>query len=241
MNITILQQEDPITNEYRIGDDKSKHAPIYAIRTILYAIVTVWLKFFKDKDIDIDKLLKLHYDKNKNSIDFIKTLLNQYKKSSIEDIAKSADLAAVSAYLAAETIAKCDTTKNSSTATSSDNCNVVYPENVACAAAKSAKATVDAFSDASAEYSADKQYAKFAASVTAANLAYCLSFSAAYFASIDTYTDVYTTSAVYKFATKDFDTKVESETEYAYSDVKSLPETVLFYLINAYIFLSLKT
>ena len=141
MNITTLQQEDPITNEYKIGDDKSKHATIYAIRTILYAIVTVWLKFFKDKDID--KLLKLHYDKNKNSIDFIKTLLNQYKKSSIEDIAKYAYLAAVSAYLAAETIAKCDTTKNSSTATSSDNCNVVYPENVACAAAKSAKAAVE--------------------------------------------------------------------------------------------------
>ena len=115
-------------------------------------------------------------------------------------------------------------------------------QNASAKSAKSAKsASVDAFSDASAEYSADKQYAKFAASVTAANLAYCSSFSAAYFASIDTYTDVYTACAVYKFATKDFDTKVESETEYAYSDVKSLPETILFYLINAYIFLSLKT
>jgi hypothetical protein len=115
-------------------------------------------------------------------------------------------------------------------------------KNASSKSAKSAKSdAADAFSDASAEYSADKQYAKFASVTDAANLAYCSSFSAAYFASIDTYTDVYTASAVYKFATKDFDTKVEYETEYAYSDVKSLPETVLFYLINAYIFLSLKT
>ena len=105
------QLKEEINKQYPIDDKKpDTHTKIYAIHTILYAIVSVWLRFFKDKDISI--LFASLREKNKVDFDYIKTLLNQFKEYAAETVAKSAasasDLATDSAASAAKHPASVD-------------------------------------------------------------------------------------------------------------------------------------
>ncbi len=79
-NTTLEKLKDIITNEHKIDDKKpDTHTKIYTIHTILYAIVTVWLRFLKDKNIDV------LFEQFPNEI---KTLLEQCKESDIDDATK---------------------------------------------------------------------------------------------------------------------------------------------------------
>ena len=81
--LTLKQLEDKIINKHKIYDNLFTNTRRYAIRAILYAIVTVWIRFFKDNDNDnyINDLFKSLPDKNEHDVAFIKTLLKQYKKN----------------------------------------------------------------------------------------------------------------------------------------------------------------
>ena len=113
--ITLNQLEEEIIKQHPIKNDISD-AKNHAIHTILYAIVSMWFKFFKNDNINV--LLKslqdkykndcIFINKNKDEISFINKLLNQYAKlSSYKAATKSSYLAALAAlatkssYLAA--------------------------------------------------------------------------------------------------------------------------------------------
>ena len=83
------QELEKIIENFKKDDLSS--IQIYAIRTILYDIIAVWLRFFKDKDISI--LFASLREKNTDDFDYIKTLLNQCKNFSVSvayDAASSA-------------------------------------------------------------------------------------------------------------------------------------------------------
>ena len=91
-NLTLKQLEEEIKKQHPLNFDKSD-TKIYAIRTILYAIVAVYLRFFKDDDICI--LFKSLQENNKDKFAFIKTLLEhaKYATSCIcYDVAESAKI-----------------------------------------------------------------------------------------------------------------------------------------------------
>jgi hypothetical protein len=91
--------EKKITNEYKIDDNlPATHEKIYAIRIILYVIVAVWLRFFKDKDISI--LFASLSQKNTDDFDYIKTLLNQCKNFTVFVASTAANAALSVAYVA---------------------------------------------------------------------------------------------------------------------------------------------
>jgi hypothetical protein len=75
-NLTLKQLEEEIKKQHPLNFDKSD-TKIYAIRTILYAIVAVYLRFFKDDDICV--LFKSLQENNKDKFAFIKTLLEHAK------------------------------------------------------------------------------------------------------------------------------------------------------------------
>ena len=110
-NPALKQLNDTITNTYKLDDNLlDTHTKIYAIHTILYAIVAVWLRFFKDKDINV--LFKSLQKNNEDKFVFINILLNQSKEYAAETVAKSAasasDLATASAASAAKHPASVD-------------------------------------------------------------------------------------------------------------------------------------
>ena len=84
-------EETTITNQHPLKEEIEKqhpqnttksHTRIYAIRTILYAIVAVWLRFLKDKDIDV--LFESFPKDIKDNVAFIITLLKQSKEYNVD-------------------------------------------------------------------------------------------------------------------------------------------------------------
>ena len=81
------QIKEEIEKQHPLNTTKS-HTQIYAIRTILYAIVAVWLRLLKGEDIDV--LFNSFTKDIKDNVAFIITLLKQSKKYNVDFVANSA-------------------------------------------------------------------------------------------------------------------------------------------------------
>ena len=101
-NDKLQELDKKISKQHPLNVDKSD-TQIYAIRTILYTIVTVWLRFFKDRDIRVLFVSLPHT--NKVEFDFINTLLNQCKDLSQSDAESATQFAAKSAAKFADLVA----------------------------------------------------------------------------------------------------------------------------------------